>query len=103
MVLLPVAVAREGVPTLSYAPATWAALFYLACIASALAYFLFYAILKRTGAGNLGFATLLLVPFAILFGVIFFGESLSPQAYLGFGLLALGMAVLDGRVLAKFS
>ena len=51
----------------------------------------------------MGFATLLLVPFAILFGVIFFGESLSPQAYLGFGLLALGMAVLDGRVLAKFS
>ena len=51
----------------------------------------------------MGFATLLLVPFAILFGVIFFGESRSPQADLGFGLLALGMVVLDGRVLAKFS
>ena len=51
----------------------------------------------------LGFVTLLLVPFAIRFGVIFFGESRSPQAYLGFGLVALGMVVLDGRVLAKFS
>ena len=96
--LIPAALWVEGAPTLSYSPATWAALAYLALISSALAYIISFAVLIRAGAGNLGLVTLLIVPFAVGLGAVVFHEVLPTAAYLGMALLALGMAVIDGRM-----
>ena len=78
-------------------------LLFLVLIASAFAYRLFYTILQQAGAGNLGLVTLLITPFAILFGAVLFHETLPPQAFAGVALLTLGMVVLDGRPLRWLS
>lgn len=101
LVMIPVALLVEGRPTLDYSPVTWAALAYLAFIASAFAYMLFYAVLARAGAGNLSLVTLLLVPVAIVLGAVLFDETLPWSAYVGFALLALGLLVIDGRILRR--
>ena len=102
VVMLPVALLTEGWPSLSYTPATWGALAYLGVFAGALAYLLYYRVLAAAGAGNLLLVTLLLAPIAIVLGAVVFAEALSPGAYAGFALLALGLAVIDGRALRPF-
>ena len=100
LIMVPMALATEGMPRLASLTApTIAALAYLAVFASALAYMLYYRVLAMAGAGNLLLVTLLVSPIAILLGTLVLGESLLPQAYLGFGLVALGMLVIDGRLL----
>ena len=49
------------------------------------------------GSGNLMIVTLLIPPVAITLGAWVRSETLGPQAYAGFALLALGLVVLDGR------
>ena len=99
--MLPTALLVEGPPDLSLTPQTWAALAYLAVMATALAYLLYYRVLAVAGSGNLMLVTLLVAPVAIALGAIVLGEDLRPQAYAGFALLALGLIVLDGRILAR--
>ena len=106
LIMVPAAFALNGLPPVP-APATLAALVYLALIASAVAYRLFYTVLQAAGAGNLGLVTLLIAPVAVLLGAAFFGETLPPTALAGMALLTLGMVVIDGRPLrwlaARFS
>lgn len=98
LVMIPAALWAEGAPALGYRAPTWAALLYLAFAASALAYLLYYAVLALAGAGNLSLVTLLIPPFAILLGAVAYHEALPPRAGAGFGLIALGLLVLDGRI-----
>jgi drug/metabolite transporter (DMT)-like permease len=98
LVMIPAALWTDGVPSLDYRAATWAALAYLALVASALAYLLYYAVLGLAGAGNLSLVTLLIPPFAIVLGAAVYHEALAPRAWAGFGLLALGLLILDGRI-----
>lgn len=100
-VMVPAALIWEGLPTLHYLPQTWGALAYLALFSSAFAYILFYRVLQTAGAGNLGLVTLLVAPVAVILGAIVYGETLPTTAYLGLGLIAAGMLVLDGRLLPK--
>ena len=102
LIMTPTALILGGLPPLPQGQ-TLAALLYLALIASAFAYRLFYTILQQAGAGNLGLVTLLITPFAILFGAVLFRETLPPQAFAGVALLTLGMVVLDGRPLRWLS
>ncbi len=102
LVMLPLALMTEGWPPLNYAPATWGAVAYLAFVAAALAYLLFYRVLAMAGAGNLSLTTLLVAPVAILLGAVTFAEALPANAYAGFALLALGLLIIDGRVLGIF-
>lgn len=101
VLMLPVAYLTEGMPTLDYSAATWAALTHLAIIATALAYLLYYRVLAVAGSGNLMLVTLLVAPVAIVLGAVILSEDLRPAAYLGFALLALGLVVLDGRLLGR--
>ncbi|MDH5531626.1 MAG: DMT family transporter [Paracoccaceae bacterium] len=98
LVMVPAAFLTEGTPTLAYGPATWTALAYLAFIASALAYILYYRILSIAGAGNLSLVTLLIPPFAIALGALVYRETLAVEAYLGFALIAAGLLIIDGRL-----
>lgn len=41
-------------------------------------------------------------PIAIALGALVRGEALAPQAFLGLALLALGLMLLDGRILRLF-
>ncbi len=101
LLMLPLTLWLEGVPRLDLAPATWAGILYYAVIATALAYLLYYRVLAMAGSGNLLLVTLLIPPVAILLGAWARDETLSASAYAGFALLALGLLVLDGRLLAR--
>src|SRR5262249_29654807 len=46
--------------------------------------------------------TLLVPPVAIMLGALFLNETLAVQDFLGLGLIALGLAAIDGRLLNVF-
>ena len=92
---------REGLPPAHHSAAAWAALGYLAVIATALAYLLFYRIIARVGAGHASLVTLMVAPVSILLGALLLGEVLPLRAYLGFALLVAGLVILDGRLLRR--
>ncbi len=100
LIMVPTALILNGLPPVPQ-PGPLAALLYLAVIASAIAYRLFYTVLQQAGAGNLGLVTLLIAPVAVLLGAAFFHEALPPQAFAGLALLTLGMVILDGRLLTR--
>ncbi|WP_298836007.1 DMT family transporter [uncultured Roseobacter sp.] len=99
LVTLPLALVFEGPITLALEPRTMWAIGYYALVATAGAYLLYYRVLALAGSGNLMLVTLLIPPVAIVLGALMLGETLSPNAYAGFALLACGLIILDGRVL----
>ena len=80
----------------------WSAMVGLAVISTALAYILYFRILATAGATNVLLVTLLVPVSAILLGVLFLGESLEMDALIGMGLIALGLMVIDGRLIKRF-
>ena len=98
LITIPMAYAVEGPFNLDLEPRTWAAISYYAIVATAIAYMLYYRVLAMAGSGNLMLCTLLVAPVAIALGAIVLGEALPLRAYAGFGLLALGLVILDGRL-----
>jgi len=101
LTIIPVAWYIEGPISFGLMPQTWLAIGYYAVIATALAYLLYYRILAMAGSGNLMLCTLLIAPVAIILGAIVLGESLPVRAYAGFALLALGLVIIDGRLLFR--
>ncbi len=99
VLIAPLALALEGTPSLALETPTLVAIGYYSLVATACAYLLYYRILKLAGSGNLMLVTLMIAPVSIALGALVRGESLSPDAFAGFALLALGLAVLDGRLL----
>ncbi len=102
LVMLPLAWAVDGPLPMALEPRTWIAIGYYSVLATACAYLLYYRILAAAGAGNLLLVTLMIPPIAIVLGAWARAETLQPEAYLGFALLALGLAILDGRILKPF-
>jgi drug/metabolite transporter (DMT)-like permease len=97
LVMVPLAVAVEGRPSFALAPVTWVALGYMALVATAFAYLLYYRVLAMAGSANLLLVTLVIPPMAIVLGAWARGEALPPHAFAGLGMLAAGLLVLDGR------
>jgi drug/metabolite transporter (DMT)-like permease len=100
LVMIPAALWIDGVPDLNYSLQAVLALGYLSLIASGIAYLIFYRVLAVAGAGNTSLVTLMVAPIAIVLGAAVLGETLRPQAYAGFALLAVGLLILDGRIVA---
>ncbi|PYF13149.1 drug/metabolite transporter (DMT)-like permease [Rhodobacter viridis] len=95
--LAPAMLIVEGVPSFHYAPQVWAGLIWLALGCSALAYLIYYRILKLAGAGNLSLVTLLIPPVAIVAGALVYDERLGPHALVGFAVLAAGLWLTNSR------
>lgn len=98
LVLLPMTLWIDGVPQFDLAPRTWGAIAYYGLVATAGAYLLYYHVLSMAGSGNLLLVTLIIPPVAILLGALVLGETLQPNAFAGFGILALGLLVLNGTL-----
>ena len=98
IVTIPAAWIVEGPISLALEPQTWAAIGYFAIVATAIAYILYYRVLALAGSGNAMLVTLLVAPVAIVLGAIVLGEALPLRAYTGFAILALGLLILDGRL-----
>src|SRR4051794_27544453 len=88
----PWTLAMPGLPT-------WLAIIGLAVLSTALAYILFFQILRRSGATNVMLVTLLVPITAILLGSVVFGESLSAREIVGALVIGSGLLIIDGRVI----
>ncbi|MEM6382059.1 MAG: DMT family transporter [Pseudomonadota bacterium] len=72
----------------------------LAIVSTGFAYVLFFRILKVAGATNVMLVTMLVPVFTGLIAVPLLGESVDALKIAGMFIIAVGMAVLDGRPLA---
>lgn len=103
IIMLPLSLIVDRPWTLPMPPlGAWAAIAALALLCSAFAYVLYFRLIDTSGATNAMLVTLLVPPVAILLGSIFLGETLAPQDFAGLGLIALGLAAIDGRLLRAF-
>jgi drug/metabolite transporter (DMT)-like permease len=101
VLILPVSLLVDRPWTLApTGPRTWAAVVGLALVSTALAYVVYFRILATAGATNLLLVTLLMPVIALLLGTLVLGERLAPRHLGGMTLIAAGLAVIDGRVLA---
>ena len=80
-------------------PTAWAALVALAAFSTALGYLLYFRILARAGATNLLLVTFLIPVSAVLLGTLLLGEVLAARHIVGMAAIAVGLAMIDGRVL----
>jgi drug/metabolite transporter (DMT)-like permease len=99
LALLPVALLVDA-PWRLPAPggAAIAAVVAIGALSTALAYVVYFRILAGAGAVNAVLVTLLAPATAILLGAVVLGESLTASDFVGFGLIAFGLAVIDGRL-----
>ncbi|PVA06527.1 DMT family transporter [Thalassorhabdomicrobium marinisediminis] len=103
LIMVPAALILDGPPTFALAATTFAAIGYYVVFATAGAYLLYYRLIAAAGAANTMIVTLLIPPVSILLGAIVLHETLSPNVYAGLALLALGLIILDGRLLRRQS
>jgi drug/metabolite transporter (DMT)-like permease len=101
LMMLPVALIVDQPWTHAFPPLTaWGAIVALALFCTAFGYVLYFRLIDSSGATNALLVTLLVPPVAILLGALFLGESLAAQDFIGLGLIALGLAAIDGRLLS---
>ncbi len=74
----------------------------LALFSTALAYTLYFRLIDRSGASNAQLVAFLMPILAVILGIAFLGESLSGGQIVGAALIAIGLAILDGRLVARF-
>lgn len=103
VLMIPIVLVFDGSPNLALSVEVWSALIGLAFLSTALAYILYFAVMVRAGTANLLLVTLLIPPFAVGLGALFLGEKLGIQAWIGFGIIAVGFAVTDGRLFSYLS
>jgi drug/metabolite transporter (DMT)-like permease len=103
LMMLPLSLFIDRPWTHAFPPLTaWAAIAALALFCTALGYVLYFRLIATSGATNALLVTLLVPPVAIVLGALFLNETLAPQDFIGLGLIALGLAAIDGRLLSLF-
>lgn len=108
LIMLPLAMALdrpwETAPAvLNLSPTTWIALLTLGLVSNAGAYILYSRVLASAGATNLLLVTFLIPVAALLLGTLVLKEEVTVVAILGMLLIFAGLAVIDGRLLARIS
>lgn len=73
------------------------ALMGLGVLSTGIAYILYFRILARNGATNISLVTFLVPVSAILLGALILGEEMELRELVGFAIIALGLAAIDGR------
>lgn len=81
--------------------ATWGALVGIALLGTAGAYVLYFRILATAGATNALLVTFLIPVSALLLGAAVLDEVIEARQLAGMALIGLGLAVIDGRPLAR--
>ena len=68
-------------------------------MSTALAYIVFFQVLRRSGATNVMLVTLLIPVTAILLGTLVLGEPISVREAIGALMIGSALLVIDGRLL----
>ncbi len=104
VLLLPAALIVDRPWTLAI-PSTGAilSLVALGLVSTAFAYLIFFRLLARAGATNVGLVTFLIPVSAILLGVLVLGETLAIRHMAGMALIGAGLILIDGRLVSALS
>lgn len=102
IIMIPLAFIIEQPLALDPTPVTWAALFGLSAVSTALAYIIYFHVLSKAGATNILLVTFLIPVSAILLGMMVLGETPGWNVFAGMGLIFMGLIFIDGRLLKKF-
>ena len=68
-----------------------------ALLCSVVAYFLYFKILEKTGAGNLLICTIIIPPASIILNSVVLGQVISKSELIGLIIITVGLLILDGR------
>jgi drug/metabolite transporter (DMT)-like permease len=102
IILLPIALFTDAPLSLPIpGMAFWLSTIAMAVFSTSLAYFLFFKLVESAGASNSLLVTFLIPIVAIILGAAFLGERFSVNQGAGVVLIAVGLVLLDGRVLAR--
>ena len=69
----------------------------ISVLSTALAYLIYFRLLARVGATNLLLVTFLIPLTALVLGLLFLGETPGWRAFAGFGIITVGLLIIDGR------
>jgi drug/metabolite transporter (DMT)-like permease len=97
LMMAPLALWQDPPWTLAPSAFSLAAVLAQAAVGTALAYWLYFRILKTAGATNLLLVTFLMPPAALLLGALFAAERFGWSAFAGLALIFAGLAAMDGR------
>lgn len=78
----------------------WLAMLGIGLLSTTFAFHLYFQVLRSAGASNVVLVTFLVPVSASTLGILFLNEALSLQDMLAYALIASGLAVIDGRILA---
>ncbi len=101
VVMIPLALAFEGIPHLSISGKAWIAMLYYIPIATAFAYILYFRIVEMAGSANTLLVTLIVSPVAVILGALVLSEVLPLRAFLGFAFITIGLIIIDGRAVKR--
>ncbi len=102
LALVPAALLYEGpIRLAAFDLPTAGAVAGLAVLSTALAYLVYFRILRRGGATNALLATFLVPVSAVFLGVMILGESLSMRQVAGMIVIAAGLIAMDGRLFRR--
>jgi len=79
----------------------WLAMIGIGLLSTTLAFFIYFRVLQTAGASNVVLVTFLVPVSASGLGIAFLDEQLELQHIVAYFLIASGLAVIDGRILAK--
>jgi len=94
---------REFPPRVVLQPSTVGALLWLSVLGTAFAYLLYFRLIRTAGATNTLLVTLLVPVTAVVMGVSFLDEPVTRHALWGMLLIFLGLALVDGRLVGRWS
>jgi drug/metabolite transporter (DMT)-like permease len=104
LLLAPLALAVDRPWTLPMpSAATVGCVLAIAALSTALAYILYFRILAGAGATNVLLVTLLVPATSVALGALFLHERLMWRQFLGYALIAVGLAFIDGRLPRAFA
>lgn len=75
----------------------------LGVLGTALAYPLYFRILDLAGSSNLMLVTIIVPVFAVVLDAALLGQFVTTSDMVGFVLVAVGLAIMDGRVLGRMA
>lgn len=102
VIMIPLVLTLYGPGNLfSFSGSIWAAVIGLAVLSTAFAYLIYFRVLASAGATNASLVTFLNPVSAIVLGSLVLGERLAPFEIAGMVLIATGLIIIDGRLLAR--
>lgn len=85
-------------PAVMPEPIAWLSLAALAVVSTGLAYVIFFRLIAKVGPANAITVTFLVPAFAVAWGALFLGETVTGQMVIGCGVILVGTALATGLV-----